>query len=424
MKRKSFCFKGFLIACLLLLGFQQLNLSAAGQRSGSGAGSKTDMVIYIEQAERPHIGKIIVPMLVKKFPEINFISKVASGAEQEKIIKTAFTAGDAIDISWYWPTQMEVFTRSNMALDLTPYLEKDKAWRDVFLPGALEAGKKDGKYVAIPYGTVYSCLHVNTDILNKAGVTVKDQWTWDEFLEACRKVRAYNPDIFPLGMDNGLSPWLPRNGFLNIWDTQAELLAFNNGDTPFTHPNVKKVFDNVKFLYDNKYLYPGEGALTATGDQVLSAFARGRIAMMGAVNSMVGNATKTIGGAFPNTVISWPNMKNMNLNYVLGGSDGYFIPANVKNPDKVVEVLKYLTSTEIMQIMAENGEIVPCNVKSSDPNYSLYGRDAGRVYPTEVTALSSEIGNYINSSTPANYILYGDQCITELEALRRAAKGR
>jgi len=310
-----------------------------------------------------------------------------------------------------------------MALDLTPYLEKDAEWRNVFLPGALDAGKKDGKYVAIPYGAVYPCLHVNVDILDKAGVTIKDMWTWEEFVDACRKIRAYDPDIFPLGINNEWACWFPRDGFFHVWSNEDELKAFNNGDISFTDPRIKKVFENVKALYDNKYFYPGDGALTATNDQVLSAFARGRIAIMPNVNSLVGSTTKdVVAGAFKTTVIGWPNMGNMDLNYVIGNSDGLFIPSNTKNPEKAVEILKYLTSTEIMQIRADNGEIVPCPIKSSDPNYSLYGKDVNRMYPTEIIGISPEISDYILYSTPANYILYGDQCINELEALRLAAK--
>jgi ABC-type glycerol-3-phosphate transport system substrate-binding protein len=365
-------------------------------------------------------------MLIRKFPEVNFISKTVDSSNTATIVKTAFSAGEAHEIVGYWPNVMQIFTESNMALDLTPYLDRDSEWRNSFIPGTLDAGKYDGKYFNIPISSVYSLLQVNVDIFRRAGVTVKENWTWDEFLDACRRIRAYNPDIFPVGINSGWACWFPRNGLYHIWNTKAEEQSFSTGNISFTDPRIKSVFDNVKALYDNRYMYPGEGALTATNDQVLSAFARGRVAIMPNVNSIVGQTTReVVAGAFETTVIGWPSMgNNKDIDYVCGNSDGYFITSNTKYPDKAVEVLKYLTSMEMMQLRADHGVVVPSPIRTNDPNYSLYSRDLGRMPTTEIINVSAELFDYIVNSLPANYILYGDQSIRELEALRLAVRNR
>jgi ABC-type Fe3+ transport system substrate-binding protein len=96
--------------------------------------------------------------------------------------------------------------------------------------------------------------------------------------------------------------------------------------------------------------------------------------------------------------------------------------SNTKHPDKAVEVLKYLTSRDVMQIMADAGTVVPIEVSSTDPDYALYGRDLPLAYPNEVTKTSPEIFDYILYHTPANYLLYGQQALNELEALRQKIK--
>jgi hypothetical protein len=69
------------------------------------------------------------------------------------------------------------------------------------------------------------------------------------------------------------------------------------------------------------------------------------------------------------------------------------------------------------------GTVVPSEkVSSTDPDYALYGKDAAKVYPTEPIGISAEIFDYIVYSTPANYVLHGMEALTELEALRQAAK--
>jgi ABC-type glycerol-3-phosphate transport system substrate-binding protein len=318
---------------------------------------------------------------------------------------------------------MKIFTESNMALDLTPYLNADSQWKSVWSPGAIESGNIDGKYVAVSYRTTYPLIQINKSLFEKAGVPVKDKWTWNEFVDACNKIKA-NTDVFPFGINSVWGCWLVRNGLLQIWDAEEEMEAFNRGDISFSDSRVKKVFENVDALYKSNYIYPGEGALTTSNDQVLSAFARGRVAMIGNVN---GNAMKTVkdtvAGAFEVATVSWPNMGNPASFRLLGGNDGYFIPANTKNPDKTVEVLKYLTSFEILQLWADDGKIVPSGkVVSSDANYAAYGKDASSVVATEIIQISSEINDYIVNNTPANYVLYGEKSLAELEDIRKTIK--
>lgn len=387
------------------------------------ADTDMEMVLMIENPEIP-VTSDVVKKVQEKFPDIKFISKTWDQSQIEKSVKTAFAAGEAVDIVQYWPNQMKNFTTSDMALDLTPYLEADQDWKSTWVEGALEVGVFDNKNVAVPFGTVYPLLQVNTELMKKAGVEVKDQWTWDELVDACEKIKE-NTDAFPLGVKADNACWFVRNGLMQCWDNQEELDKFNAGEISFTDSRVKEVFDKIKGLYDKSYLYPGEGAVSATQDQITAAFAQGQVAMFANTNNQCGIAKEAANGAFDVEIISWPNMGKEDMNYLLGGSDGFFITANTKYPDKAVEVLKYLTSTEILQMYADTGNVVPVRgIKSADPDYELYGVDAAKVYPTEPIGISPEMFDYIVYNTPSNYLFYGDTCLDELEALRVAAVGK
>lgn len=387
------------------------------------ADTDMEMVLMIENPEIP-VTSDVVKKVQEKFPDIKFISKTWDQSQIEKSVKTAFAAGEAVDIVQYWPNQMKNFTTSDMALDLTPYLEADQDWKSTWVEGALEVGVFDNKNVAVPFGTVYPLLQVNTELMKKAGVEVKDQWTWDELVDACEKIKE-NTDAFPLGVKADNACWFVRNGLMQCWDNHEELDKFNAGEISFTDSRVKEVFDKIKGLYDKSYLYPGEGAVSATQDQITAAFAQGQVAMFANTNNQCGIAKEAANGAFDVEIISWPNMGKEDMNYLLGGSDGFFITANTKYPDKAVEVLKYLTSTEILQMYADTGNVVPVRgIKSADPDYELYGVDAAKVYPTEPIGISPEMFDYIVYNTPSNYLFYGDTCLDELEALRVAAVGK
>jgi len=396
---------------------------ATESTSGKTADTDMEMVLMIENPEIP-VTSDVVKKVEEKFPDIKFISKTWDQSQIEKSVKTAFAAGEAVDIVQYWPNQMKNFTTSDMALDLTPYLDSDQDWKNTWVEGALEVGVFDNKNVAVPFGTVYPLLQVNTELLKKAGVEVKDQWTWDELVDACVKIKE-NTDAFPLGVKADNACWFVRNGLMQCWDNQEELDKFNAGEIAFTDSRVKEVFEKIKDLYDKSYLYPGEGAVSATQDQITAAFAQGQVAMFANTNNQCGIAKEAANGAFDVEIISWPNMGKEDMNYLLGGSDGFFITANTKYPDKAVEVLKYLTSTEVLQMYADTGNVVPVKgIESADPDYELYGVDAAKVYPTEPIGISPEMFDYIVYNTPSNYLFYGDTCLDELEALRVAAVGK
>ena len=396
---------------------------ATESTSAKTADADMEMVLMIENPEIP-VTSDVVKKVEEKFPDIKFISKTWDQSQIEKSVKTAFAAGEAVDIVQYWPNQMKNFTTSDMALDLTPYLDSDQDWKNTWVEGALEVGVFDNKNVAVPFGTVYPLLQVNTELLKKAGVEVKDQWTWDELVDACVKIKE-NTNAFPLGVKADNACWFVRNGLMQCWDNQEELDKFNAGEISFTDSRVKEVFERIKDLYDKSYLYPGEGAVSATQDQITAAFAQGQVAMFANTNNQCGIAKEAANGAFDVEIISWPNMGKEDMNYLLGGSDGFFITANTKYPDKAVEVLKYLTSTEILQMYADTGNVVPVKgIESADPDYELYGVDAAKVYPTEPIGISPEMFDYIVYNTPSNYLFYGDTCLDELEALRVAAVGK
>ena len=412
----------------MLAGCGSAKPASTDEKSGEVASTDdaksepTEMVIMIENADL-EASIEAVKMLTEDFSEVNLISKPFDQAQIEKTVKSAFAAGEAIDIVRYWPNQMRNFTSSDMALDLTPYLEADPAWKDSFTEGTLEVGNFDGKYVAVPYGTVYPVLQVNKALLEQAGVEIKEQWTWEEFVAACQAIDE-KTDAFPLGIKGDDACWFVRNGLMQVWDNQAELDSFNAGEIPFTDPRVKEVFEKTATLFNNNYVYPGESALTMTLEQVIAAFAKGEVAMFANANSRGALARDAVDGAFEIQILSWPNMGNPDLDFILGGSNGFFITSNTKNPDKAVEMLKALTGVAIMQKYADNGAIVPIKgIESKDPDYGLYGVDAAKVYPSEPINISPELFDYIVYNSPANYIFYGDASIDELEALRVAAIG-
>jgi ABC-type glycerol-3-phosphate transport system substrate-binding protein len=379
---------------------------------------KQDFVIMIEFPDDATSSEV-VKKIEEKFPNLNVISKPWSTNDAQTAIKTSVSADSPIDLAMYWPNQMETFVNADMALDLTPYLEaNNNEWANVFVKDALNIGTYDGKVFAVPYASVYPMIEANVDIFEQAGVEVPEgDWTWEEFMQACATIKE-KTGIMPVGLNSEWGCWTVRNGLLTSWDDKAQMESFIKGEIPFTDEKVVKVLDNAKELYEN-YCYPGEGAITASLDQINIAFKQGKIAMKMDVNVLAGKSVSE-SGLKNVAIVSWPRMGK--LDYLLGGSNGYMIPVSATNPDVSAEVLKYITSPEVMQLYVDNGTPVAVNgVQSNDPNFIKYSTDSDKVYPKEITVLSPELNDYIAKQLPASYIFDSEGALKDLEDLRTSA---
>lgn len=340
-------------------------------------------------------------------------------ANAEKNIKTTIAANNPIDLAMYWPNQMETFVNANMALDLTPYLDENNGeWRNTFLDNVLDSGKYNDKIYAIPYAAVYPLLEVNKDILVKAGVTIPDgPFSWDDFMKACASIKE-KTGVWPIGINKDWSAWVSRNNLITAWPDKTALENFVAGKTSFTDPTVVKAFDATKELYD-KYVYSGKGAISTTLDEINIAFKAGKIAMRADVNILAAKAVKD-SGLQNIQIVSWPYMGTSSQ--VLGGSNGYMIPANAAHPKDSIEIMKYLTSVEVLQARVDTGAPVTIKgVKSDDPNFAVYSKDTANIQPKEILSLSSEITDVMNNKMPANYLFTGKSSLDELDKLRLKA---
>ena len=69
-----------------------------------------------------------------------------------------------------------------------------------FFPSFLEQSVVDGTVWAVPDLASARALYYNADILTAAGVESAPA-TWDELVAACEAIKAYDPEIYPWGVD-------------------------------------------------------------------------------------------------------------------------------------------------------------------------------------------------------------------------------
>jgi ABC-type glycerol-3-phosphate transport system substrate-binding protein len=341
----------------------------------------------------------------------------------DTVIKTGIISGNPADIYFYWPASVGNYVKAHEALDLTPYLEaNNNAWKNTFVPSNLALGLYNGKYYGLPSDIASNTILVNEDLAQKLGVTIPTHMSWDQFMSINQQITARAGNgVYPFGIQSGWIPWIPRDGLLSLANDENKLDAYGSGHLPATDPIFLKALENSGALYNDNYVFPGgKSALTETADQVSAGFQQGKVVMMAEVFSLTQTAENLAkSGGFKIAAVDWPHMGSQSI--ILGGCDGFFIPANAPHPQQAAEVLQYYLGKDVQRIDASYG-LVPSNAEAqtsiSDPVLKQVVQNAGPFHPQELANISPKIGLYFTNNLVQDYVL-GESASSDLAKLNQ-----
>ena len=392
-----------------------------GTLTVSAEEGKQDLVMIIDVPDEG-FNTDVMNMVKEKFGDkYNLVIKTWSGGpDTQQALKTAAMAGEQVDLVMYFPNSMNQLIDAELAMPLDDYMTDE--WKARFSDGALEIGSYEGKIYNLPYSTVYPMVIVNQDLADEAGYTLSDdgQWTWDQFLEFCGAVKE-KTGAFGSAVPSGWAVWLTRNANMQIWNTEEELEAFCSGTVSFLDDKVEEAADLVNNAFTSDCFYPGgEASFALENDEAYAALATGKTASIFCVNSIaVGILEDT--GLENYKIMDWPNMGELDPAPVLGGCNGYCIPTTAKNVEGAVEVLDYLTGSEVATVRAEAGYVSTVAI-SEDAHVdadlmSQISRCSNQIHK-EINDVLTEVSNVTESTMPGNYFFYGEEALSELEDTR------
>ncbi|MCX7841323.1 MAG: extracellular solute-binding protein, partial [Anaerolineae bacterium] len=152
--------------------FYQRGYTAGGTDATSVT---TDKAIEIFQKNNPHI-------------KINIVG-IPWTAEGDTKLEAALSAKTDINVFRVTSPNLPRYAKQGILSEITPFLtEEDK--KDFYESG-FQVATVDGKVWAWPLWVTAITNFVNTDILKERGVeppTMQKPWTWDQFVEACKKL--------------------------------------------------------------------------------------------------------------------------------------------------------------------------------------------------------------------------------------------
>lgn len=213
--------------------------------------------------------EILKPWEEKNGVDVN-VSIVPWDSYETKYL-TGITGGSGPDVGYMYSEMMGDYIDKDQLVDMSSMVTAEQKDTLYFL----EQGQIDGKQFAMPFVVGGARVLVyNKDLLDKAGV--QPPTTWDEFIDACKKLQA-------AGIKSFNAPWGdPSSGAMNaqffpfVWQAGGELFKEDGSEALFNSPEV---LEAAKFLMKLKE----EGILPdattgAVPDSVHNEFESGQLA--------------------------------------------------------------------------------------------------------------------------------------------------
>lgn len=144
-----------------------------------------------------------------------------------------------------------------------------------FYPAFIEQSNIDGTIWAIPDLASARAMYYNKDILEASGVD-KVPATWAELKDACQKIKAANPDVYPWGVDMTTDEGQACFAYYS-WNNGGDFTDASGNWTLNSAENVEAVEYIVGMVKDG---LTNNDPATQTRYDLQELFATGKVAMM------------------------------------------------------------------------------------------------------------------------------------------------
>ena len=246
-----------------------------------------------------------------------------------------------------------------VAVDLTPYVEKDPAWKALYNDVILEANSRNGRiYASSSEGGTIGFFY-NKELFAKAGLSGPAK-TWDELFDQCAKLKAAG--IIPLSLDTDDSAWVATLwlGAMVATTNQAGY-QFMLQRNPFNY-STPEFIQSVARLQRMFRDYTTQDAVGGAYEHAANNFLSGKTAMMANGPWMLGDFTD-----LDQTTADFEAKVGVGIfpgNFVYDAPIQGFVVTKQRNQALVeasVEMVRFFTSAHAQLVALEVQGMVPAS---------------------------------------------------------------
>lgn len=260
------------------------------------------------------------------------------------------------------PVVMSKFPDSFVDLTESGYEEE---YQDAFFPYKVQLIKNaspDKHMRAMPHDIGGTLMYYRSDLFEQAGVDVNAIETWDELLEAGKKVQDAT-GVKMLAIEGAGDSYM----FNLFVQQQGSYIANEDGEIDIMTPEAEKAMEYVKKIYDS-----GVADLYASSDERNSKLYTSSVIIEGSwFNGNLKSNNPDLAGKW--SVRQVPVFDPNGENYVpVNGGSGWALGANADQKDAAYQLMEYVTT---------NPEVMgyALNVGASTANKAAYDTEYGQV---------------------------------------------
>lgn len=313
---------------------------------------KTTVTVLVNNANWKSAYETIVANFSKKYSNITVEAQEIAGSSFDDMIKTKFAANQLPDFFQIWPNDLgKKLAMNGGTMDLSNVESKSK-----IVDKALEMMTIDKKVFGIPVSFTTTGLWYNKKFFKDSGIEAEPK-NWNEFLQACEKLKGKNitPMIIPAASTfSAMIPAFGAGAQMNQKNPnfQKEVLS---GTYNFDNSDFADIWKKVMLLQEKGYFNKDSLGLQTT--QGLNDFSAGKSAMF--VGGVWQYGTIKSSGIefgffpFPFNAPGEPQWTVANVEY------GFTISANTKVPEEAKKLLNFFfEESSYNTLMDANGGFI------------------------------------------------------------------
>ncbi|MDQ1147511.1 raffinose/stachyose/melibiose transport system substrate-binding protein [Bacillus sp. SORGH_AS 510] len=280
----------------------------------------------------------------KSHPNIKIKTEAVLNDSYKEKIRVVLGSSTPPDVFFSWSGEFAYnFVRQGQTLDLTKYIEEDKAWSDQIIASQFNAFTLDNKTYGIPWSTDGKAFFYNKKIFKDLGIEVPKSWS--ELIDVSKKIKAAG--ITPITFGSK-APWTISHyiGTLNQLMVPQDVINkdydSNNPEGDFSHPGYVKALE--KFMELEPYFNKGVNSVDHEYSREL--FNSGKAAIgffqLAEIGLIEPSLKEDLG------VFNVPGIEGGegNPNSITAAPEGIMISSKTKHPKEAMEFVKFLTSKE------------------------------------------------------------------------------
>lgn len=320
--------------------------SSTPTESASPAGDTVTFKFMHQWAEENRLPywENLVNNYTKSNPNVKIDMQVVPNEPYKEKIRVMLGGNDVPDLFFSWDGEwISRFAKNKAIAKLDPLMSDE--FKVSFNQGILTTGQVDGEQYSLPVRTCVNFMLYNKQIFADNNITVPT--TWDDFMTVCETLK--KAGITPIALGNA-EGWAAAHyiSALNVqlvpWQTLNDDYYLKTGD--FTDPGYLDAMNLLKNMNDKGYFM--EGMPSTSQNIAREMFNAGQTAMI--YDQCASFKTYYLDKMKADSwdIFALPVVKGAkgDLDMMVAWVDQFAISAASKNPEAVMDFLKYFYNEE------------------------------------------------------------------------------